>query len=78
MSDAITSKKTSPYFTDEKIRLLIDDLLRQNASIEANLGRDSTSKEKIKAKVKQDRLFGQIKKLDKDFYDIIVIEEDRS
>lgn len=71
-------QKTSPYFVDKETRDKIDDLLRQNASIEANLGRESTTKERTKAKVKQDRLFGQIKKLDQDFYEIIVIEEDRN
>lgn len=70
--------RDSPYFTDLEVRSKIDELLRQNASIEANLGKDSTRKEIGKAKVRQSRLFDQIKKLDNAFYEIIVIEEDRS
>lgn len=68
------SYSKSLYFTDSKIHEQIDELLKQNASLEASLGKDSTSKERVKIKVKQDRLFGKIRKLDEEFYNIIVTE----
>ena len=71
-------ERDSPYFSDEKVRLAIDKLLKENASIECNLGKDSTKKEIAKAKVRQDRLFGRIKKLDEEFYKDIVNAEERT
>lgn len=68
------TNRNSPYFTDEKVHEKIDDLLRRNASIEASLGKDSTTKEKIKAKIQQDRLFEKIKILDPVFYSILIVE----
>lgn len=65
------------YYKDEKIRTKIDALLKENASIEATLGKDSTIKEFGKAKVKQERLFNRIKALDLEFYRIIVPESER-
>ena len=74
--DKITDKE-SPYWTDMEIRDKIDELLRQNAKIECNLGTDSTPKQFGDAKLKQNRLFNKIKALDQKFYEIIVIPEDR-
>jgi hypothetical protein len=83
MEKKLSDKKTeelvkSPYYTDSVIRLNIDKLLQKNAGLEATLGKDSTLKERIKVKIKQDRLFLKIKELDKDYYNEIVIEDDRS
>lgn len=65
------------YYKDEKIRKKIDKLLEKNAQIEANLGKSTPKKEYASAKVKQDRLFDQIKSLDSEFYKIICIKGDR-
>lgn len=73
----IKDDKTSPYFTDEKIRQEIDDLLRKNAAAESNLGLDSTAREKINTRIYQAGLFQKIKKLDEEFFKRIVIPEDR-
>jgi len=56
------------YYKDEKVREKIDKLLKQNAAIEASLGKDSNKKEYGKAKLKQERLFDKIKDLDPFFY----------
>ena len=77
MIEKMEIKRDSAYFTDLVIRGQIDDLLHQNAALECTIGRDSTSKEKGRIKVKQDRLFSKIKELDQNFYDIIVIKDDR-
>lgn len=71
-------QKDSPYYTTIRVRNAIDNLLAENAALEASLGKDSTKKELMKIKVKQDRLFGRIKKLDEEFYKIIVNAEERS
>lgn len=68
-------EKEWPYYKDEDIRVKIDNLLKENSILESSLGKDSTEKEKIKAKVKQDRLFGRIKKLDIYFYKRVIGEE---
>lgn len=67
----------TPYYANPEVRIKIDDLLKENARIESNLGIDSTKKEFADAKVKQDRLFTAIKQLDLEFYKIIVTVEDR-
>ena len=69
---------SSPYYSDESIRNKIDILLKENAKIECSLGKDSTIKERIRAKVKQDRIFNEIKKLDVEFYKILIPEDERS
>jgi hypothetical protein len=66
------------YFNNESIRLKIDKLLQQNAALESSLGLDSTKKEHTKVKVKQAKLFDKIRELDLEFYNIIVLEDDRS
>lgn len=68
-------EKNWPYYKDKEIRDKIDSLLKENSILESSLGKDSTEKEKIKAKVKQDRLFGKIRKLDINFYNRVIGEE---
>ncbi len=66
----------SKYYTDESIREKIDKLLAKNAALEASLGKDSSTKEIVNVKIKQERLFNQIKKLDEIFYDKIITDND--
>lgn len=77
MVEKMEIKRDSAYFTNETIREQINEFLRQNAALECTIGKDSTSKEKGRIRVKQDRLFNKIKELDQNFYDIIVIKDDR-
>lgn len=65
------------YYTDEPTRKKIDRLLVKNMQIECGLGKDSTPKEVGRAKVKQERLFQQIKELDPEFFAVIVIDEEK-
>lgn len=67
----------SQYYTDSIIRQKINDLLHQNAILEGDLGKDSTRKQYANTKVKQERLFEQIKQLDLEFYKIIVPQDER-
>lgn len=69
-------EKRSKYYTDLDIKAKIDALLMKNASIEASLGLDSSYKEREKAKVKQYKLFLQIKELCEIFFNDIVIDEE--
>jgi len=59
------------YKNDEIVRKEIDKLLSKIASIEANLGIDSTKQQFTKAKSKQNDLIEKIKVLDIEFYDVI-------
>ena len=49
----------------------IDEILKQNATLESNLGIDSTPEERKQTKYKQFGLFNIIKILDREFYNII-------
>ena len=73
----MTETRKSPYYTNPETRIKIDNLLKENARLESNLGKDSTKSEYGDTKVKQDRLFRQIKALDLEFYTIMVPENDR-
>lgn len=68
----------SPYYQSEDIRAKIDELLRKNASLECHLGKDSTIKERVNAKIKQERIFELIKDLDLEYYKIIIPDHDLS
>ncbi len=68
-------REKSVYYTNKKVRHEIDKLLKENAAIESSLGKDSTPKEREKAKVKQERLFQAVRKLDEDFYNVITVED---
>lgn len=49
----------------------INKLMMQNASLESNLGLDSTDDERLNIKILQEDLYAQIKLLDLDYYDLI-------
>jgi hypothetical protein len=75
--EKIVGDKTTPYYNDEVVRSKIDKLLHQNSILESALGKDSTKKELIKTKVKQEKLFDKIKDLDLEYYKILIPESER-
>jgi low affinity Fe/Cu permease len=56
------------YYQDEAIRAEIDELLQQNATIQSNLGTESTTEEREEAKRKWMELAKQIREIDPKFY----------
>ena len=56
------------YYTDSEAKAAIDELLQQNATIQANLGTDSTTEEREEAKRKWMELAKQIREIDPKFY----------
>ncbi len=59
------------YQTNEVKRIEIDNILRQIATLESNLGKDSTPHERLVCKAKQGVLLNQIKVLDSEFYKVL-------
>lgn len=57
----------TPYYSNPEIRKEIDELLFQNAKIQANLGIDSTKQEKNEGHRKSKEISKQIKLLDEGF-----------
>lgn len=76
MSDK-KEEKLPLYYEDDKVRKKIDAWLKQIADLECSLGSDSTEKERVKIKVKQDRILQKIKDVDLIFYEILVPESER-
>jgi hypothetical protein len=56
------------YYQDAEVREQIDELLQQNATIQANLGTESTAEEREEAKRKWMELAKQIREIDPKFY----------
>jgi len=56
------------YYQDAEVRKQIDELLQQNAKIQANLGIESTTEEREEAKRKWMELAKQIREIDPKFY----------
>jgi hypothetical protein len=56
------------YYQDADVRAEIDELLQQNATIQSNLGTDSTTEEREEAKRKWMELAKQIREIDPKFY----------
>jgi low affinity Fe/Cu permease len=56
------------YYQDAEVRAQIDELLQQNATIQSNLGTDSTTEEKAEAKRQWMELAKKINELDPKFY----------
>jgi low affinity Fe/Cu permease len=56
------------YYQDEAIRAEIDELLQQNATIQSNLGTESTTEEREEAKRQWMELAKQIREIDPKFY----------
>lgn len=56
------------YYQDAEIRAQIDELLQQNATIQSNLGTDSTTEEKAEAKRQWMELAKKINEIDPKFY----------
>jgi len=62
------------YKTCEESRVKIDELLRLNASLQANLGSESTPEEHLSVENKTEELMLKIKQIDPDFHDIVNIK----
>jgi len=56
------------YYQDAEVRAQIDELLQQNATIQSNLGIDSTTKERAEAKRQWMELAKKINEIDPKFY----------
>jgi len=56
------------YYQDAEVREQIDELLQQNATIQANLGTESTAEEREEAKRQWMELAKQIREIDPKFY----------
>ena len=65
------------YHTEKDIREKIDNLLRQNASILANLGTDSTDEERKTANDEWMKIAAKIKTLDIKFYRERIMPQDK-
>lgn len=65
------NKPKGSYHQDTEIRSAIDYLLEQNASLQSQLGIDSSEEEKSIIKSKTDNVMAQIKKIDPAFHDFI-------
>ena len=58
----------TPYYTDPNARQKIDELLHENAVIQANLGTESTAEERAEAKRQWMELAKKINDIDPKFY----------
>ena len=56
------------YYQDAEVREQIDELLKQNATIQANLGIESTAEERAEAKRQWMELAKKINEIDPKFY----------
>ena len=56
------------YYQDAEVREQIDELLQQNATIQSNLGTDSTTEEREEAKRQWMELAKKIREIDPKFY----------
>lgn len=59
------------YDTNSITRERIDKLLQRNASIQANLGLDSTDLERFEAKVRWAEILREIRTLDAEFAEMV-------
>lgn len=67
----------SAYHDNQEVRLKIDELLRRNATIQANLGLEhaKNSPERKQAKAEWRELLKQIRQLDGDFAKVVELQE---
>lgn len=65
------------YKDDEIVRGKIDKLLMKIAVEEAKLGKGSSKREFTTCKARQMKCLEEIKLLDVEFYDVIVVESDK-
>ena len=59
------------YRTNPITREAIDKLMKRNASIQANLGTDSTEMERFQAKIQWAEILRDIRKLDPEFAEAV-------
>jgi hypothetical protein len=67
----------SAYHDNQEVRLKIDKLLEQNATIQSNLGLEhaKNSIERKQAKAEWRELLKQIRQLDSDFAKVVELQE---
>lgn len=65
------------YYQDAEVRAQIDELLKQNATIQANLGIESTAEERSEAKRQWMELAKKINEIDPKFYRERIMEQHR-
>lgn len=61
----------SPYYTDPKARQEIDELLKHNATIQANLGIESTESERFMADLGWKSILHKIALIDCEFAKVL-------
>tara|TARA_R110000851_G_scaffold207960_1_gene360381 strand:- start:331 stop:573 length:243 start_codon:yes stop_codon:yes gene_type:complete len=63
----------SSYKTCKETKSQIDELLRENSSLQASLGKESTKHERLIVEEKTNDLMLKIKQIDEGFYEIIKV-----
>jgi len=69
-----SKKQDTNYKSCEESKVKIDELLRINASLQANLGSESTPEDRLLVEEKTKDLMLKIKVIDSDFHDIVNIK----
>lgn len=72
MSTFVETRNMMSYYTNIEVRKQIDEILRLNAIMFANLGTDCNKGEIEKAKVQERRNLREIKHLDPQFVDMLL------
>ena len=69
-------RMSTPYYQSITVRKAIDEVLKKNASMFANLGNTSTKKEKELAKLKERKSLLNVRHLDPQTIDSLVLNGD--
>lgn len=69
-------RMSTPYYQNITVRKIIDEVLQKNASMFANLGNTSTKKEKELAKLKERQSLLNVRHLDPQTIDSLVLNGD--
>ena len=69
-------RMSTPYYQSITVRKAIDEVLKKNASMFANLGNTSTKKEKELAKLKERESLLNVRHLDPQTIDSLVLNGD--
>jgi|TARA_R100000479_G_scaffold176179_1_gene129469 ABC-type transporter lipoprotein component MlaA len=69
-------RMSTPYYQSITVRKAIDEVLQKNASMFANLGNTSTKKEKELAKLKERESLLNVRHLDPQTIDSLVLNGD--
>lgn len=72
MTTFVETRSTMSYYTNIEVRKQIDEILRLNAVMFANLGADCNKGEIDKAKVQERKNLREVKHLDPQFVDMLL------